>query len=162
MNQESLANAELAIMELLWDESPLEARAIREALYPAASRSQHGTVQKLLQRLEEKGFVQRDRSQPVHAFSSAHSRSAYAAGQLVSLAEKLSSGSVVPLITHLVQEKKITKAEIERLRKALLEPESGKGKQTPSKGSPKKTKNRAPKSLAPKTQGPKTSEGKNL
>jgi predicted transcriptional regulator len=43
-----LANAELAVMELLWDQNALTARKIRETLYPDASKAQHGTVQRLL------------------------------------------------------------------------------------------------------------------
>ena len=61
MTRSTLANAELAVMELLWEEDRLTARQIRAALYPDATRAQHGTVQKLLQRLEEKWFVERDR-----------------------------------------------------------------------------------------------------
>ena len=57
-----LTNAELALMELLWEEDALTARQLREALYPNATRAQHGTVQKLLSRLEDKGYVARDRS----------------------------------------------------------------------------------------------------
>ena len=58
----SLANAELAVMNLLWDSNDsMTAREIREQLYPDETRAQHGTVQRLLQRLEEKGFVERDR-----------------------------------------------------------------------------------------------------
>ena len=55
-----LANAELSIMKLLWQGDRLTARHIREELYPYATKTQHGTVQKLLQRLEEKGFISRD------------------------------------------------------------------------------------------------------
>ena len=53
MGLPSLANAELAIMDLLWEQDNLTARQVREELYPGAEREQHGTVQKLLQRLEE-------------------------------------------------------------------------------------------------------------
>ncbi len=65
MKQQQLANAELAIMDLLWREDCLTARQIREQLYTDATKAQHGTVQRLLQRLEDKGFVQRDRRRPV-------------------------------------------------------------------------------------------------
>ena len=67
----SLANAELAVMELLWDEGRVTARHIRERLY-ADKKNQHGTVQRLLQRLEEKGYVERNRGLPVHLFSATH------------------------------------------------------------------------------------------
>lgn len=116
MKQLPLANAELAVMDLLWQGEKLTARQIREELYPDASKAQHGTVQRLLQRLEDKGFVLRDRSLSVHLFSEAVSRQAYAGGQLEALASKLTAGSFAPLITHLVEEKKISRDEIERIR----------------------------------------------
>lgn len=119
MKRQTLANAELAVMELLWDEDRLTARHLRELLYPRAAKAQHGTVQRLLQRLEDKGFVERDRKLPVHLFSSAISREAYAGTQLESLAEKLTGGSLAPLITHLMEQKKISAAEIRRLRRIL-------------------------------------------
>lgn len=115
----SLANAELAVMELLWDEGRLTSRAIRERLYPGSESSQHGTVQRLLQRLEDKGFVLRDRSLPVNFFSAAMSREDYASRQLESLAERLTGGSLAPLFTHLIEQKRLSRSEIERLRRIL-------------------------------------------
>ena len=114
-----LANAELAVMELLWQQDRLTARHIREELYAGATKAQHGTVQRLLQRLEEKGVVERDCELPVHLFSALISRQAYAGSQLESLADKLTSGSLAPLITHLMEQKKISRAEIKRLRLIL-------------------------------------------
>ena len=116
MKQPPLADAELAVMDLLWETAaPMTARQIREQLYPDAAKAQHGTVQRLLQRLEDKGYVERDRSLPVHLFSARVSREAYAGSQLESLAEKLTGGSLAPLITHLIEEKRISPAEIARL-----------------------------------------------
>jgi predicted transcriptional regulator len=119
MKQLPLANAELAVVELLWQEDRLTARTIREQLYPGASRAQHGTVQRLLQRLEDKGFVERDRGLPVHLFSAVISRQEYAGSQLESLADRLTGGSLAPMITHLLEQKKIKPAEMKRLRRLL-------------------------------------------
>ena len=121
MKQPPLANAELAIMKLLWHEDRLTARHIREQLYPDATKAQHGTVQRLLQRLEDKGYVERDRSLPVHLFSAMISRQTYACSQLESLAAKLTGGSLTPLITQLVEGKKLSREEISRLRAILDE-----------------------------------------
>ena len=121
MMAERLTNAELAIMELLWGTGPLTARQIKEHLYDDSKKSQHGTVQRLLQNLEDKGFVQRDRSLGVHLFSAVVSREAYGGLQLESLAKKLTGGSIAPLLTHLLDEKKLGKVEIRRLRKLLEE-----------------------------------------
>jgi len=114
-----LANAELAVMDLLWQNDRLTARRIREQLYPDATKAQHGTVQRLLQRLQDKGYVERDRSLSVHLFSAAISRQTYAGQQLESLADKLTAGSFAPLITHLIEEKKISRDEIDRIRTIL-------------------------------------------
>lgn len=126
----ALANAELAVMELLWDEGPLTARDIREHLYPGAEKAQHGTVQRLLQRLEDKGFVQRDRELPVYLFDAAVGREEYAGSQLETLARRLTGGSLAPLVTHLVEQKRISRAEIERLRRILDEDASAVEQQT--------------------------------
>lgn len=121
-----LANAELTIMELLWREGAMTARQIRERVYPGKDRPQHGTVQRLLLRLEEKGVVARDRRLPVHVFSAVVSREAYAGSQLEAIAHKLTGGSLTPLVSYLIDNKKITKEELDRLRR-LLDGHSGPG-----------------------------------
>jgi predicted transcriptional regulator len=129
MKQPPLANAELAIMNLLWENNRLTARDIRERLYPDAGKAQHGTVQRLLQRLEDKGYVERDRSLFVHLFSAGISREAYAGSQLESLAAKLTAGSVAPLLTHLIEKKRISREEIDRIR-AILDEHASEGDET--------------------------------
>lgn len=121
MNQapHRLANAELAIMNLLWQTERLTARQIREQLYPDAHKAQHGTVQRLLQRLEEKGYVVRDRSLPVHFFSATTSCQNYACNQIEALADKLTGGALAPLITHFVETKKLSHDDIETIRTLL-------------------------------------------
>jgi len=121
VKQPSLANSELSVMDLLWRSDRLTARQIKEELYPDADKAQHGTVQRLLQRLEDKGYVERNRGLPVHIFSAAVSREAYGGGQLESLAERLTAGSIAPLITHLVEEKKLSRDDVKRIRRLLDE-----------------------------------------
>lgn len=128
MKKAPLANAELAIMDLLWQTGGLTARQIREQLYPDATKGQHGTVQRLLQRLETKGYVLRDRSSPIHLFSAETSRQIYACSQLESLAAKLTGGSLAPLITHLVEGNKISDKEIDQLR-AILDSSRNEGEE---------------------------------
>lgn len=118
-----LANAELAVMELLWNDGKVTARHVRECLY-ADQKNQHGTVQRLLQRLEEKGFVERDDDLPVHLFSATVGREEYATSQLELLAGRLTGGSLAPIVTRLVEQKRISRTEIERLR-AILDAEPG-------------------------------------
>ena len=117
----ALPNSELAVMELLWTKGRLTGRQIRDRLYADASKPQHGTVQRLLQRLAAKDLVVRDRSLGISVFSPAISRDAYASAQLESLANRLTQGSLVPMITRLVADNKLSQDEIEKLHRILEE-----------------------------------------
>ncbi len=117
----ALPNAELAVMELLWRKGRITGRQIIDQLYPDATKPQHGTVQRLLQRLSAKGLVLRDRSLGISVFSPAISRDAYASAQLESLANRLTQGSLVPMITRLVADNKLSQDEIEKLHRILEE-----------------------------------------
>lgn len=119
MKMPGLPNSELAVMEVLWRRGRLPARRIQEALYPDVARPQHGTVQRLLKRLEEKGYVIRDRDLGVNLFSPTLSRETYAGNQLESLANRLTQGSLVPIITRLVEDDRLPAAEIRKLRRIL-------------------------------------------
>ena len=123
MKMPALPNSELAVMELLWREGRSTARQILELLYPDAAKPQHGTVQRLLTRLEEKGYVVRDRDLGVNLFSPTLSKETYAGNQLEALANRLTEGSLVPMITGLVEDNKLSTAEIEKLRQILAEEE---------------------------------------
>jgi predicted transcriptional regulator len=119
MTANSLANAELSVMELLWGHGSLTARQIQDELYGESDRSQHGTVQRLLQRLEDKGFVRRERSESSQTFTPCITREAYAGGQLETLAERLTGGSIAPLLSHLIDQKRLSRTELRRLRELL-------------------------------------------
>ena len=124
MKLPALPDSELAIMDLLWEDEQLTARQIREQLYPNPSKAQHGTVQRLLQRLEDKGYIERDRDQFVHLFRASISRQTYAGQRLELLASRLTAGSIAPLITHLVEQSKISMEDIDRI-KAILDEHRG-------------------------------------
>lgn len=119
MSAAHLTNAELAVLELLWTHGELTARQIREHLYAGSQKAQHGTVQRFLQSLEEKGCVARDRSLHVHVFSAAVGREEFAGEQFEALAERLTGGSFAPFLTHLLRSEKVSRKELERLRKLL-------------------------------------------
>jgi predicted transcriptional regulator len=106
-------------MELLWDHGSLTARQIQDKLYGESDRSQHGTVQRLLQRLEDKELVEREKVGVSNAFSACISREQYAGSQLESLVDRLTGGSIAPLLSHLIDQKRLSRAELRRLREIL-------------------------------------------
>jgi predicted transcriptional regulator len=118
--RQSVTEAELSILEFLWSAGPSTKRAIADALYPEQHDSGVATVQKLLERLEAKGHVLRDRTSMAHVFSAAVPKNEFVGRQLEAVAEKLSGGSLAPLVMHLVEGRRLTKRERAKLR-ALLD-----------------------------------------
>ena len=110
-NSRYVTDAELAILKLVWARQPLTAGEIRRDLYPAGTASDHGTVQKLLQRMEAKGILARDRSRWPHAFRALITQEELAGQQLDDLASKLTDGSLVPFILHAVSNKRLSRQE---------------------------------------------------
>ena len=114
-----ITDAELNILKALWSEEPLSARDIAERLYEEVTTSSMGTVQKLITRLEDKGMLERDDVQNPHRFTAALRREDIAGMQLEDFARKLSGGSLSPFVMHLVQARKLSKAEKAEIRRLL-------------------------------------------
>ena len=60
---------ELEVLQILWDQGPCSTRQVTDFTRPGGDDSQYATVQKMLHRLEAKGFVARDRRLSVHLFA---------------------------------------------------------------------------------------------
>jgi predicted transcriptional regulator len=114
-----VTDAELAVLRVLWDDGPRAVRGIADALAARGTPSQAATVQKLLERLEDKGWVDRDRSGPVQLFRATADRDDLIGRRLRGIAEELCEGSMTPLLSHLVQTEKLSAADRKRLRELI-------------------------------------------
>ena len=117
---QDITEAELAILEVLWERGPATIRQLTDQLYPQGAAAQYATVQKLLERLEAKGGVRRDRAAAVHVFAASLERDELIGRRLRAVAEQLCGGSLTPLLTHLVQTGRLSTQERQELR-ALIE-----------------------------------------
>ncbi len=113
---QDVTDAELAILQCLWDEGEATTRRLTDALHPEGTASHYATVQKLLERLEGKGCVTRDRSQWPHVFAPAINREDLIGRRLRDMAEKLCGGSLTPLLTHLLKVERLSPRERDELR----------------------------------------------
>jgi predicted transcriptional regulator len=117
---QDVTDAELAVLQALWDRAPATTRELADRLYPGGKASHFATVQKLLERLEEKDFVQRERSDGPQTFRPALSRDDLLGRWLETVAEKLCRGSLTPLLTHLVRARRLPAKDYQALR-ALID-----------------------------------------
>lgn len=125
---QDVTDAELDVLQVLWKHGPLAIRRITELLYSECKTSQYATVQKLLERLEAKECVVRDRSSNVHVFSAQVDREELVGRRLQAVAEELCEGSLTPLLTNLVQMQKLSAKERQMLRDLIDEHDAAKHK----------------------------------
>lgn len=116
---QTVTDAELAVLKVLWDRGPQTAKAITAEIYSDGTESEFASVHSFLQRLERKGLVDRDRSSFVHSFSAAVSQADLTGQELHALAERLGERSIAPLIMQLVEQKRLSKKEAAEIRKLL-------------------------------------------
>jgi predicted transcriptional regulator len=115
-----VTDAELAVLQTLWERGPATRRQLAEILYPEGGAAQYTTVQKLLERLEAKGHVSHRRTGEGVTFTAAIDRERLISRRLRDVAEKLCGGSLTPLLMNLVQAKPLTAHELDELQ-ALIE-----------------------------------------
>jgi BlaI family transcriptional regulator, penicillinase repressor len=116
-----VTDTELAILQTLWDQEPATIRRLTDALYPGGSAAHYATVQKLLDRLESKGFVTRERGGSAHRFAASVGRDELIGRRLEDVADKLCGGSLTPLLTHLVRTRRLSARERQQLRTLIDE-----------------------------------------
>ncbi len=117
MAPERISDAEHAVMEVLWQRSPLTAADVADALADARDWSLQ-TVKTLLSRLTNKGAVSYDQDGRRYLYSPILAREDYVGDESRRLVDRLFGGRAAPLIAHLAEQQKFTAedlAEIERL-----------------------------------------------
>ena len=114
-----VTDAELAVLKVLWAQGPLPAKSITDAIYPDGAESEFASVHSFLQRLERKGLVVRDRSSFVHIFSATTGPGDVLGQELKTLADRLGSESIAPLIMQLIHQKRLSRKEAAEIRKLL-------------------------------------------
>ncbi len=122
-----ITDTELSLLNELWQRPSATVPELTEALYGNTAPALLATVRKLLDRMEAKGCVSRDRAHWPHQYSAALKREEFAGDRLQAAADELFDGDLTPLLTHLVRSQRLTAKDRENLRKVLDELE-GKGR----------------------------------
>lgn len=113
------SEAELSVLEALWEDAPQTIRTLVERLYPGGGTAQYATVQKLLERLEAKGHVRRLRSSVPHRFKPKTQRESLIGHRLREVADSLCGGSMAPLLTQLIEQGSYAPEDVDELRSLL-------------------------------------------
>ena len=116
---QDVTDAELAVLQVLWELQTATVRELTERLYPEGTSALNATVQKLLERLEAKKCVKRNRKTWPHQFAASVAREVLIARQLQTTADKLCDGEIHPLLTTLVKARGLSAKDRQSLRGLL-------------------------------------------
>ncbi len=116
-----IAESEWAVMEVLWEDSPLTAAEVARTLRPTTKWADN-TVRTLLTRLVEKGALKTgENAAGTRMFRPSVSRKTCVKAEGDSFLKRIFGGAAKPLLIHFAQNSKLTTAEVKELKRLLDE-----------------------------------------
>jgi predicted transcriptional regulator len=122
-----ITDTELEVLRQLWRRDEATIRELTDALYPDGGHAHYATVQSLLDRLQSKGFVSREKDGRVNHYRATITRADLARRRLRATADALFDGSMAPLLTHLVDNSDLRPDEISTLKELIDQLDAGEG-----------------------------------
>jgi len=117
---ERITEAEHAVMEALWENSPLTAAEVCDAVCQPRGWSL-ATVKTLLSRLVAKDAVSTEPDGKRFLYTPAIARAEYVGGESRRLVERLFGGRAAPLFAYLAEEEALSDADIAEIETLLDE-----------------------------------------
>lgn len=115
-----LGRVQLRIMRVLWNRGEATAREVTDEM-GAQEPIAHSTVQTLLRQLEAKGAVGHERKERTFVFRPLIQEDAVSRSSLRDVLDRVFQGSVVGLVSHLLENEDVSREELERLRRLIDE-----------------------------------------
>jgi BlaI family penicillinase repressor len=113
-----ISDSEWKIMRLLWRKSPQGAYDLIEQLGPREGWHPN-TIKTMLTRLHKKKAVAVTKYKNLHLYEPVISEEECIHAESESLLDRLFEGSVKPLLVHFARRKKLSKTDLDELRKIL-------------------------------------------
>jgi predicted transcriptional regulator len=117
---ERIAEAEYAVMEVLWEDAPLTAAEVAERV-PEERGWTLATVKTMLSRLLAKGVLKHEEEGRRYLYRPAIRREDYVAEESGRLLDRMFGGRLTPLVAHLAARDKLSDADIAEIEALLRE-----------------------------------------
>jgi len=114
----AMSPAETEILRLVWQLEEATVQGICDAL-PAKRKIAYKTVQTLLRRLEEKGYLKHRTDGKAHVFSPAIKREQVVKRTVLDFLDRLFGGDPRPLMQFLAEDGHVDAEDLEELRKLI-------------------------------------------
>jgi predicted transcriptional regulator len=120
-----LSRSELAVLKALWDaDGELSAREVHQTLAPITGWA-YSTTRTNLDRMAEKGLVNKRSSHGIYLFAPRITRAVGLAGVVRELAERVLEIDYAPVVSLFADASALTEEEVEELERLLEEEAEG-------------------------------------
>lgn len=119
-----ISEAESIVMEVVWAKNPILTEDVVAAL-EHHGKWQEATVKTLLNRLLKKGALKARKDNRRYLYSPVLTRDQWLATESHGFLDRLFGGRVAPFVSHFSQQKKLSKKDIEDLKRLIQELEDG-------------------------------------
>ena len=120
--QNKPTQAELEILSVIWELEAATVREVHERLN-ATKPTGYTTVLKLLQLMDEKGLVERDRANRAHVYRAKIKQNETGKQMLGDVLQKVFGGSALKLVQQVLETETTTADELREIRKLIQEAE---------------------------------------
>lgn len=115
-----ISEAESIVMQVIWDRDPVATEDVIAAL-EKHGRWQASTVKTLLNRLLNKGAVKARKDNRRYLYSAVLTREEWLATESHGFLDRMFGGRIAPLVSYFSERKKLTKKDIDELKKLIKE-----------------------------------------
>jgi predicted transcriptional regulator len=107
-------------MKVLWDRKTATVREVVEGL-PRAYRRAYSTILTMMRKIEAKGYLTHETDERTYVYAPTISQGDVRRNLLADLVERVFDGSPELVVSNLLDHKKLTDAELTRIRRRLEE-----------------------------------------
>jgi BlaI family penicillinase repressor len=114
-----LGRLELDIMKAVWDRNGATVREVQEALSSRARA--YSTILTMMRKLEAKGYLRHEERDRTFTYRAIVTRAQVRKSLLADLVDRVFDGSAELVVNGLVEHRRLSRAELDEIRKALDE-----------------------------------------
>lgn len=123
-NENKPTKAELEILSVIWERGEATVREVHEIIN-ARKPTGYTTVLKMLQIMDEKGLVERDKTNRAHVYRAKIKRRETGKQMLHEVLQKVFGGSAFKLVQQVLETETTTSEELKEIRQMIERAEKG-------------------------------------
>ena len=118
-----LTAQELEIMKVVWGRGASTVRDVYEAMLERRKIA-YTTVMTMMNILEQKGYLKKNQKDRAYLYQATRPKKQVIRGMVREFVDRVFNGSAEPLLLHLVEDRRLSKSDLEEIRRMIEEKKS--------------------------------------